>query len=356
MHVTRRAFLASMLASTMPPAHAAEFPVVTRGRRLAFPRDHGSHPDFRNEWWYVTGVVHEAGGPDIGLQVTFFRNRPGVAENGASRFAPRQLVFAHAAIADPALGRLRHDQRAERAAFDVAGAETATTRAWVRDWSLALDGDVYSARVAARDFAIDARFRSTMPVLLQGDDGYSRKGPDLEHASYYYSRPQLDVTATLVVEGRRRDVTGRAWLDHEWSSAYIAAGAVGWDWIGINLDGGGALMAFRMRDKAGGTVWAGGSRRDVSGTTEAFEAQTVKFMPRRTWTSPRTSIRYAIEFDVTIANVGYTIAPMMDDQELDSLASTGTVYWEGVVRLLRDGNPVGRGYLELTGYGGALKV
>jgi predicted secreted hydrolase len=352
----RRAFLACVLASSMSGARTAEFPVVSRGQRLAFPRDHGSHPDFRNEWWYVTGVVNEPGGRDIGLQVTFFRNRPGVAEEGTSRFAPRQLVFAHAAIADPAFGRLRHDQRAERAVFDVAGADVATTRAWLRDWSLSLDGDVYTARIAAREFAIDARFRSVAPLLLQGDQGYSRKGPQPEHASYYYSRPQLEVSATLIVEGRRREVTGRAWLDHEWSSAYMAAGAVGWDWIGINLDDGGALMAFRMRDAAGGAVWAGGSRRDVGGESTIFDAHAVRFTPRRTWMSPRTSIRYPVQLDVTAGGIDYSVVPMMDDQELDSLASTGTVYWEGAVRLLRDGRQVGRGYLELTGYGGTLRI
>jgi predicted secreted hydrolase len=352
----RRAFLASMLACPLPVARAADFPVVTRGHRLSFPRDHGSHPEFRNEWWYITGIVNEPGGRDIGLQVTFFRTRPGVAEAGASRFAPRQIVFAHAAIADPAYGRLRHDQRAERAVLDVAGADTTTTRAWVRDWSLALDGDVYTARIAARDFAIDAKFRSAGPPLLQGDAGYSRKGPQPEHASYYYSRPQLEVSATLVIEGQPRSITGRAWLDHEWSSAYIAAGAVGWDWIGINLDDGGALMAFRMRDANGGTVWAGGSRREASGAVAVFDAASVRFVPRRTWTSPRTSITYAVQFDIAAGGIDYAIVPMMDDQELDSLASTGTVYWEGAVSLLRDGRRVGRGYLELTGYGGALRI
>ena len=354
----RRAFLASALAAApLRGVGAAEFPIVVRGQSLVFPRDHGSHPDYRNEWWYITGVVRDSNSRELGLQVTFFRNRPGVAEESASRFAPRQLIFAHAAIADAEHGRLRHDQRTERAAFELAGAELATTRAWVRDWSLALAApDTYTARIAARDFAIDATFRAKDMPLLQGDNGYSRKGPAPEHASYYYSRPQLDVAATLLVEGRRRVVTGRAWLDHEWSSAYMAAGAVGWDWIGINLDDGGALMAFRMRDSGGGTVWAGATLREASGATEKFEARSVRFTPRRTWTSPRTSIRYAVQFDVTVGGIDYAIVPMMDDQELDSLASTGTVYWEGVVTLLRDGRPIGRGYLELTGYGNALRI
>jgi len=352
----RRAFLASLLATSMPSAQAADFARVQRGQRLVFPRDHGSHPDFRNEWWYVTGVVGDAQRRELGFQVTFFRNRPGVAERGESRFTPRQLVFAHAAIADPAVGSLRHDQRVERAAFDIAGAETSTTRAWVRDWSLVLEGDVYVTRIAARGFSIDARFRSASPPLLQGEAGYSRKGPEADHASHYYSRPQLDVAATLTVDGKRRDVTGRAWLDHEWSSAYMAEGAVGWDWIGINLDDGGALMAFRMRDRQGNAVWAGGSHRAASGAVTVFDEESVRFTPARTWTSPRTSIRYAVQFDVVAGGVRYAVQPMMDDQELDSLASTGTVYWEGAVSLLRDGTRVGRGYLELTGYGSALRI
>jgi predicted secreted hydrolase len=354
--VRRRAFLGVPLVLVAQSSPASSFPPVVRGRSLAFPRDHGSHPDYRNEWWYVTGLVHDAGGRELGVQVTFFRNRPGVAESGASRFAPRQLMFAHAAIADPAHGRLRHDQRSERAVFDLAGADETTTRTWLRDWSLTLDGDSYIARIAARDFALDLRFRATQPVLLQGDGGYSRKGPLPIQASYYYSRPQLETAGTIVVDGRAREVSGRAWLDHEWSSEYMAEQAVGWDWIGINLDDGGALMAFRMRDRMHGAVWAGGARRDGTGATQVFGPEAVRFSPGRRWTSPRTSIIYPVEFEVHAGGVDYSILPMMDDQELDSLASTATIYWEGAVRVTRAGRPAGRGYLELTGYGGALKI
>jgi predicted secreted hydrolase len=354
--VRRRTFLGVPLLMVTQPARSAEYPVVLPGRPLVFPRDHGSHPDFRNEWWYITGIVRDTGGNEIGVQVTFFRNRPGVAETSTSRFAPRQLIFAHAAIADPAHGRLRHDQRAERAAFGLAGADESTTRAWLRDWSLALDGDTYVARIAAREFTMDLRFRATQPLLAQGDDGYSRKGPLPVQASYYYSRPQLEVAGSLVVDGRAREVSGRAWLDHEWSSEYMAAQAEGWDWIGINLDDGGALMAFRMRDRMKGSVWAGGSRRSGAGATESFAPDAVRFSPRRTWTSPRTSIGYPVEIDVHAGGVDYTVSPLIDDQELDSRASTGTIYWEGAVRVTQGGRAAGRGYLELTGYGGALKI
>ena len=181
----RRAFLASplLLARAAARARRAASRRWCPGRALSFPRDHGAHPDFRTEWWYVTGWVRDASGADIGVQVTFFRNRPNVAEDNPSAFAPRQLVFAHAAIADPAHGRLRHDQRAARAGFGLAGAATATTRAWIGDWSLALDGETYAAKIVARDFALDLSFRATQPLLLQGDRGYSRKGPLPQQAS-----------------------------------------------------------------------------------------------------------------------------------------------------------------------------
>jgi predicted secreted hydrolase len=356
--VRRRAFLATplALAAFRASATAGEaFPAVLPGGALAFPRDHGSHPAFRTEWWYVTGWVRDGDGRDFGVQVTFFRTRPNVAESNPSTFAPRQILFAHAAIADPGLGRLRHDQRASRAIFDLAGAEESTTRTWIGDWSLDLDGSVYRARIPARDFALDLAFAATQPPLLQGQGGYSRKGPLPRHASWYYSRPQLEVSGSVTIGGRPRPVSGHAWLDHEWSSETMAEAAVGWDWLGINLDDGGALMAFRMRDRHGGTLWAGGARR-VGARTEVFAPQDVRFEPGRQWTSPRTGYRYPVEFRVQAGGIDYALRPLMDDQELDSSASTGTVYWEGAVTATSGGARVGRGYLELTGYGSTLRI
>ncbi len=353
----RRAFLAlPLLAATRPSRASDGFPAVLPGAALRFPRDHGSHPAYRNEWWYVTAWVQARDGERFGVQVTFFRNRPRVAEDNPSRFAPRQLMFAHAAVAQPAHGRLRHDQRASRAMFDLAGADETTTRAWLGDWSLRLEGERYVAQIPAREFALDLAFEATQPVLLQGDRGYSRKGPQPQQASWYYSRPQLAVRGRVDVGGRVRDVEGRAWLDHEWSSEVMAADAVGWDWIGVNLDDGGALMAFRMRDRAGDALWAGGARRHADGRTEVLVPDAVRFAPGRRWTSPRTGFAYPVEFVVTAGGVDYALTPLMDDQELDSRLSTGIVYWEGAVTASASGRPVGRGYLELTGYGSALRI
>ena len=352
----RRAFLASPLLLAVASAPAADYPRVVPGTALAFPRDHGSHPGFRTEWWYVTGWVKDAGGSDYGIQVTFFRNRPGIAEDNPSAFAPRQLMFAHAALADPRRGRLRHDQRVARAGFGLAGTGEDTTRAWIGDWSLELGGDTYVARIAARDFAFDLRFTSPEPVLLQGDAGFSRKGPHPLQSSYYYSRPQLAVAGSVTIERKPVAVVGRAWLDHEWSSEVMATEAIGWDWTGINLADGGALMTFQMRDRDGRTLWAGGTHRAADGRMRAFAPGEVRFVPQRRWRSPRTQVEYPVAMVISAGGADYTLQPLLDDQELDSRASTGTIYWEGAVRALHAGREVGRGYLELTGYWKPLQL
>ena len=351
----RRRFLASpMLLLTAAALVSDEYPTVVAGSAIDFPRDAGAHPAYRSEWWYITGWLKNSAGTGFGVQVTFFRNRPRVAESNPSAFAPRQLLFAHAAIADPGHGRLRHDQRAAREGFGLAGAAEDTTAVWIDDWSLKLVGDVYVATVSARDFQFTLRFALTQGTLLQGRQGFSRKGPSIANASYYYSQPQLAASGKVAIEGRDANVTGTAWLDHEWSSAAMASEASGWDWTGINLDDGGALMAFRMRDRSGAALWAEGKLRAADGTSQTFAPEAIRFIPNRQWRSPRTGVQYPVSMRVAVGGDEYTLEPLMDDQELDSRASTGTIYWEGAVRALRGGREVGRGYLELTGYGKAL--
>jgi predicted secreted hydrolase len=355
--VKRRSFLLSPLALAAARTNAGvAYPAATKGATLEFPRDHGAHPAFRTEWWYITGWVHDGEGTNLGIQVTFFRSRPGIAEDGTSQFAPRQLLFAHAAIADPRRGRLMHDQRAARAGFGLAEAAEGTTDVRIADWSLRLDADTYAARIAAREFALDLAFAATGPLLLQGTEGLSRKGPDSEQASYYYSRPHLQVSGTVKFGGRPVEVGGDAWLDHEWSSAYLAPGARGWDWVGLNFDDGSALMAFRIRDAQGSAYWAGGAWQAADGTVRTLRPADIRFTPGRRWRSPRTGIDYPVAFNVRAGGIEVTVEPLLDDSELDSRASVGTIYWEGAVRVLAAGREVGKGYLELTGYGVPLKL
>ena len=335
---------------------ADDYPRVRPGMVLQFPRDHGSHPQFRNEWWYITGWLRTASGGELGMQITFFRNRPQVAEEISSGFAARQLLFAHAALSDPGAGRLLHDQRAARSGFGLAEAAEGRTDVSIEDWSLKKTDRGYAAQVVAREFRYALRFEAKQPVLLQGESGFSRKGPNLAQASYYYSRPHLAVSGKVVVQGRELEVSGEAWLDHEWSSEPLAEGAVGWDWIGINLADGGALMAFRLRAKDGGSFWAGGAVRDAHGRVRALKPGEVRFATLKHWRSPRTGAEYPVSMHVEAGALSLEIEAVMDDQELDARASTGTVYWEGAVRARQGEKAVGRGYLELTGYWRALRL
>ena len=357
----RRTLLALPLLVASAGGRSAEphvaYPAVEAGVGLKFPRDHGSHPRFRTEWWYVTGHLDDPSGRTIGLQITFFRSRPGIAEGIRSEFAPVQIVFAHAALAIPSHGRLMHDQRAARTGFGLADASEDTTDVHIENWSFALRDGFYHTRIAAREFDIDASFRPSAPPLLQGDAGVSRKGPLHGQASYYYSIPQLTVRGRVTMQGRTTPIEGIAWLDHEWSSEYLSEGARGWDWTGINLNDGGALMAFRIRDRDGNTYWSAGSHRDAAGRVTLFGREEIRFEALRQWRSPRTNVQYPVAMRVHAGSMSLTLDPLMDDQELDARSSVGTVYWEGAVHAVRENDgPVGRGYLELTGYGRPLRL
>ncbi len=326
-------------------------------RPLRFPRDHGAHPDLRTEWWYITGQL-AAGDAQFGFQVTFFRSRVDATQGMASAFAARQLLFAHAAVTDVAAGRLWHDQRIARAGFGIAQAAEDDTHIRLRDWSLARGADgAYATRTPAGDFSLDLRFTPTQPLLLQGREGLSRKGPQPSQASYYYSQPQLRAQGQLQLKDRRLPVQGRAWLDHEWSDELLHPEAVGWDWIGMNLDDGSALTAFRLRRADGSAVWAGGSWREPGRPVRAFADTEVAFRPLRWWASPASGTRYPVEWEVTTPAGRFTVQARADAQELDSRGSTGAIYWEGL-SALRDaaGRTVGQGYLEMTGYAQPLRL
>lgn len=332
------------------PSPITPFAPVVPGYAIHFPRDAGSHPEFRIEWWYVTGWLDETSDQPLGFQITFFRARPDLQQNNPSTFTPRQVIIAHAALSDPRRGRLIHTQRAARAVFELAGAALGDTRVWIDGWRLNRQADGYRAEISAQEFSLDLVLHATQPPLLQGENGFSRKGPALESASYYYSVPHLKVNGTLTRGGSPRRVNGVAWLDHEWSSQYLQREAAGWDWIGINLHDGGALMAFRMRDRQGGQFWAGGALRHPNGRLEELLPDQVRFIPRREWKSPRTGTSYPVSFLVKAGNREFAIKPLFDDQENDTRASTGTIYWEGAVRAYRGKTEAGLGYLELTGY------
>ena len=332
---------------------------------LRFPADFGAHPDTHTEWWYVTGTL-QTGVRLWGFQVTFFRSATGIEAAQTSRFNASQLIFAHAALTDLEAGRLRHDQRVARGGFGIAQAQVGDTGITLRDWQMnrvPLPGDPRRGRYAARiasdsaGFGFDLQFDTTQPVLPQGIGGVSKKGPAAEHSSHYYSEPHLAVQGTLTLEGKPLAVQGRAWLDHEWSDSYLAPQAVGWDWIGMNLDDGSALTAFRMRRADGSSLYAGGSFRAVGQLARSFGPDEVRFTPGRVWESAASRARYPVQWKIDTPPGRFSVDALLDNQELDSRGSTGAIYWEGLSDLLDDaGRRVGRGYLEMTGYAASLRL
>ncbi len=348
--------LAMFAAAIQMPVALADYAAVTPDRAIEFPQDLGSHPDFRTEWWYVTGWLTTDSGEPLGFQMTFFRTRPAIDAANPSAFTPRQLLIAHAALSDPKRGRLWQDQKIRRAGFGLARAAVGETDVMIDQWTLRRSGGVYTARMDAEDFALDLVLAPTQPPLLNGANGVSRKGTSPQAASYYYSLPHLATSGTIARGGRRAPVHGEAWLDHEWSSEYLEDGAVGWDWIGINFTDGGALMAFRIRGAGNESRWAGGTLRDAGGGIRILAPDEVRFEPKREWTSPRTGTSYPVEWHIRAGARQLDLEPLMDDQENDTRLSTGAVYWEGAVRALESDRPVGRGYLELTGYADPLRL
>lgn len=359
----RHALLA--LAAGARPAMAWARPAAA----LHFPRDHGSHPTFATEWWYLTGQAR-ADGALWGFQITFFRSRVDVAAGLRSAFAARQLLFAHAALTDLRGRRQLHDQRIARAGFGVAEASEQDTAIRLQDWTLSrqeTDGPGhgrYLIDAPAQGFALQLQATGTQPVLLQGEQGLSRKGPDPAQTSWYVSQPQLAIEGRITLNGRRMAIEpgeradNRAWMDHEWSEALMHPDAVGWDWIGMNLQDGGALTAFVLRRADASALWAGGSfRPSAQAPVQVFGAGDVGFTPLRWWTSPASGARYPVQWRVDTPAGRFQVHALLDDQELDGSASTGAIYWEGLSELRSAaGQAIGRGYLEMTGYARPIRL
>ena len=338
------------------PSAPPDFAAVVPGYALQFPRDFGSHPQFRIEWWYVTGWLETPAHESLGFQITFFRNRPAAQDQNPSGFAPRQLLIAHCALSDPAHNGLWHAQRVRRAGLGLAEAEQSDTRVWIDDWRLERRDDSYLAEIRVPDFSFELTLTPTQSPLLNGDRGFSQKAPSARSASYYYSEPHLRVTGSITRTDRRSPVSGEAWLDHEWSSEYLDPTAVGWDWIGLNLDDGGAVMAFRLRDREGRAYWSGATVREPGGQVHPLGPDQVEFRALRRWHSPRSAVDYPVSFTIRVGERRFELAPLLDDQENDARLSSGTLYWEGAVSATEGQRTIGRGYLELTGYDQPLSL
>ena len=320
-------------------------------RPFAFPADHGPHPAFRNEWWYLVGNLEDADGRRHGFQVTFFRIAlaPGEEER-ASAWATRQIWMAHLALTDAEAGT--HHQ-AERFARDgrigLAGAEPDGRRIWLENWELGRDAAGHWHLTAdADEFALDLAFKPERAPVLHGEGGLSQKSAEPGNASYYYSKPRLATSGTVRIGDAQRRVEGRSWLDREWSTSVLGEDQAGWDWFALQLADGTDIMVYEMRR-------FDGERSDFSyaavmhpdGTVERLGRERFDIEVLDEWRSPRGGT-YPSHWRLNLQPLAgeLEVIPVLDDQEF-----TGTVrYWEGAVDVRRNDEQAGRGYVELSGY------
>lgn len=334
-------------------------------RPFVFPADHGPHPEYRTEWWYVTGNLATPEGRPFGFQWTIFRQAlaPRVAER-ASRWGARDVYLGHFAVSDIAGGSsgFRSFERLRRGALGLAGASAAPFRVALDDWVLESEsGATWPARLSAsagegeERTAIDLVLDQGVPPVLQGDRGLSKKSAEPGNASYYYSLPRMPAKGEIRIGGRRFQVSGLAWLDREWSTSSLAPDQVGWDWFALQLEGGHEVMLYRLRNRDGtASPESRGTLIAPDGTTRAIRWRDLELVETAAWTSPKSGARYPAAWRIQIPRerLDLTVRPLLADQELNGAFR----YWEGAVAVAgsRAGRPVsGKGYVELTGYADA---
>jgi predicted secreted hydrolase len=344
------------LGSVLPVATDGDsFEHALTVREFVFPRDHGAHPAFAHEWWYLTGHLGAASGERFGFELTFFRvglaRAASSAAPEASHWRAQQMYIAHFAVSDIDRGRFRFQERYARDALGLAGAETDALRVWMDDWSLGDAGGTWRVRAAARGYALDAQMTPEVGPVLNGEKGLSQKSSSPSDASYYYSMPRLAIRGRLVRDGQSLDVSGHAWLDREWGSGGLGADEAGWDWFALQFADGSELMFYSLRRRDGrqerhsAGTWVG---RD--GAVRSLASEDVRIGVQSYWTSPRGG-RYPARWRVEVPELALAVdlRPALADQELDGPPR----YWEGAVEVSgRQGSGAmsGRGYVELVGY------
>ena len=330
------------------------------GYRFEFPRDHGSHPDYKLEWWYITGHLEEAGGGrSFGFQATFFRYATGTASR------PAEIHLAHMALSEPDKKRFLHEERLNRRGWD-AGAQVGDLSVTNGNWSLRRTGTGEKLELTGSilgEALLRLELEPAKPLVRFGDDGYSRKGADRTAASLYLTYPRLRAAGRLQVGSEMLRMVGQAWMDHEISSSQLAGEQVGWDWASLQLNDGRELMIYVLRRDDGSVdphsrlTWI-----DRGGKLTAYRPDQFVWAALRRWTSPETGARYPVSSRVTTTDpmtgqrVTFELRPRMDAQEM--LGKVGGVnYWEGACEIRNEHQGViGKAFVELTGYDRQLEA
>ncbi|HTL97910.1 MAG TPA: lipocalin-like domain-containing protein [Holophagaceae bacterium] len=352
------AALACLATLAQTPASApGGFTIAQPGYAFAFPKDHGAHPDYRTEWWYVTGHLWDAKGKRVGFQLTFFREAtPKAAWTGNAAWRSDQLILAHATLSDEAAGRFTFDERFNREGL-AAGAAEDHLGVFNESWRLDTTATGFSLAMQVKGAALDLRLEPQTPPVIFGEHGVSRKGADPTATSHYVTFPRLAAQGALTAPGAApRQLSGEAWMDHEWSSNYLSSDQVGWDWAGLQLKDGRSLMAFRLRHPDGSQdPWSVAQEVGVDGRITR-STHDFTMTPEGAWTSPASGARYPIPLRLDAFGESFHLMPTLKDQELRTARSTGITYWEGDCRVLdSNGRAIGEAYLELTGYAHGMK-
>ncbi len=368
----RIGLVGAWLAATVSLALAAStgstpFQPAIAGYQYAFPRDHGSHPTYRTEWWYYTGHLHTKGGRAFGFELTFFRRGipPEDVTTLPSKWSVKDLYLAHFAVTDITGKRFHFSEKLSREGLGKAGADESKLQVWIDDWRVEAATDQIGAHsLIARDdtHALSLRLQPAKPLVTHGAAGISRKGKDVGQASHYYSFTRLETSGTLTIDGESFDVTGLSWMDHEFGSGDLGADQVGWDWFSIQLEDNSELMLYRMRLKDGSSDLASSGTIVFSdGRSRHLDVKDFAIESIGAWTSTESKAIYPNRWKLTLPSLDLMldVVPLLADQELRTSRSSRVSYWEGAVAVTgtKQSRPIkGQGYVELTGYAERLKM
>jgi predicted secreted hydrolase len=352
--------VAAMLGET----GQAGFKRAVAVREFHFPEDHGSHPEYRTEWWYFTGNVSTAGGRQFGYQFTLFRNAiappaagaADMTQPAASNWSTNQLYMAHAALSDIETGEFYHDEQFSRGALGLAGVETRPLRFWLHQWTVAAldqrcpDCFTVEVAVAARDFRLRLQLENTRPPVLHGRQGLSAKSAVPGNASYYYSYTRLHARGQISLGAADFAVAGEGWFDHEWSTSALERGQAGWDWFALQIPNQAEIMLYRIRHQSDPNQhYVSGTLVQADGAVRALDGAAVTIQQAEVWRSDLTGVTYPSVWNITLPGMRLRVTPKMPNQEINRSFR----YWEGAVQVSGEASGralTGRGYVELTGY------